>query len=48
MQPLLVELGETLAAHGGTVGILRKQAPARQARSASGHRYQTRHRLPHC
>jgi hypothetical protein len=28
VQPLLDELGETLAVHGRTVGILRKQAPA--------------------
>ncbi len=28
VQPLLASLGETLAAHGGTAGILRDQAPA--------------------
>jgi hypothetical protein len=28
VQPLLAELGETLAAHGGTAGILQAQAPA--------------------
>ena len=28
VQALLVELSETLAAHGGTIGILRDQAPA--------------------
>jgi hypothetical protein len=28
VQPLLAELGETLAAHDGTAGILRDQAPA--------------------
>ena len=28
VQPLLATLGETLAAHGGTAGILRDQAPA--------------------
>ncbi len=28
VQPLLAKLGETLAAHGGTAGILREQAPA--------------------
>jgi hypothetical protein len=27
MQALLAEFGETLAAHGGTAGILRDQAP---------------------
>ena len=28
VQALLAELGETLAAHGGTAGILQDQAPA--------------------
>jgi hypothetical protein len=28
VQTLLAEVGETLAAHGGTAGILRSQAPA--------------------
>ena len=28
MQALLAELGETLAGHDGTAGILRDQAPA--------------------
>jgi hypothetical protein len=28
VQPLLATLAETLAAHGGTAGILRDQAPA--------------------
>jgi hypothetical protein len=28
VQELLAELGETLAAHGGSAGILRDQAPA--------------------
>ena len=28
VQPLLAKLGETLAVHGGTAGILREQAPA--------------------
>lgn len=28
LPPLLASVGETLAAHGGTAGILRDQAPA--------------------